>query len=338
MRKIERFIVYGVVIVLFCVAIPFDLKITQGLFQPGNGFGKILEIIGEIPLFTVGVFGAILIALHHPKPSREVDWTLTLFFFIAAIAVAAYAGYHTQKLIARNFMPGMSTMYKVLFIGLIAVICFGVGLFCALLVDKKQDHQGFTLGVYLLATIGLSVLLMQGLKMVWLRPRYRTLDALYQSGQILEIADFWLPFYRPQFFTAFSSYGVGGKYGFTQEGINKAMGILGVTKWSKEEFYSFPSGHTMNTIVCLSLLGLPNAIPALREKKRFGEIFRYCMYGYAAVIAFSRILCGAHNATDVLAGYLFGLALFDLGYTFFYKGFLLKRFSAETPYIKAYER
>lgn len=330
MKKIERFLVYGILIALFCVAIPFDYKISAALFHPDNIFGKIFEILAEVPAYIVGTFGAILVALYHPKLSREFDWTLSWFFMLGAIGVAAYSGYHTQQLIARNFVPAMTTMTKALCIGLVALCVFAIAMFFALKVGKDQRREGFAFGLYLVLTIGVSVLLMQGLKMAWLRPRYRTLAALNEAGMIESIEAYWLPFYRPQFFTSFSKYGVGGTYGFTQEGIKETMSILNIAKWGKEEFYSFPSGHTMNTIACLALMGLPSVFPALKNKKHFPEIFRSCLYGFGLLVAFTRILRGAHNPTDVLAGYLLGVLLFDLGYTFFYKK-CLEPWSLRTP-------
>ncbi len=325
MKKIERFIVYGVVIALFALAIPFDYKITTALYHPDNIIGKLFEIGGEIPAYLVATFGALLLAFFHPKPSREVHWTLTGFFGLASLGIAGYAGYHTQKLIARSFNAATGTAGKVVCIGLVALLVFAVALFFVLQVQKEQERAGFSLGLYLVVTIGISVLLMQGLKMAWLRPRYRTLVALSDAGEIADIEAFWLPFYKPQFFTAFAKYQLDGEYGFSQGGIAEAMSLLNITKWSREEFYSFPSGHTMNTIACLALVGLPAVFPCLQNKKRFPEIYRYCIYGLGAIVAFSRILRGAHNATDVLAGYLIGIVLFDLGWTFFYNRFLVSK-------------
>ena len=336
MKKIERFIVYGVLIALFAIAIPFDYKISAGLYHPNNIIGRIFEILGEVPAYLVATFGAALVALYHPKPSREVHWTLSWFFMLAAVGIAGYSGWHTAGLISRNFMPGMGTMMKLVFTGAVAVIVFGVALFFAITVGKDQEREGFTFGLYLVLTIGVTVLLMQGLKMLWLRPRFRTLAALNETGMIDSIEAFWLPFYHPQFFTSFSKYQAGGAYGFTTLGINETMKILGISKWSMEEFYSFPSGHTMNTVACISLMGLPAVFPALREKKKFPDIFRYCMYGYAAIVAFTRVLRGAHCATDVLAAFLIGTVIVDLGWTFFYQRFLVKRVVKPGPFIAAW--
>jgi undecaprenyl-diphosphatase len=67
--------------------------------------------------------------------------------------------------------------------------------------------------------------------------------------------------------------------------------------------FSFPSGHTSAAFMMATLLGyyLPTLIPVL--------------YGWAALVGFSRVVLGVHFPTDTLVGAVLGVsaALFSLG-------------------------
>lgn len=64
---------------------------------------------------------------------------------------------------------------------------------------------------------------------------------------------------------------------------------------ASEEFKSFPSGHTANATVML-LLGL---IPYLKPQlQKFRNLFLAIGFTWAGVVAFTRIVMGAHYLTD----------------------------------------
>lgn len=70
-----------------------------------------------------------------------------------------------------------------------------------------------------------------------------------------------------------------------------------------EEFKSFPSGHTANAATML-LLGL---IPYLKPQlQRFEHAFIAVGFAWTAVVAFTRIVMGAHYLTDTVVGFLVG--------------------------------
>ena len=73
-------------------------------------------------------------------------------------------------------------------------------------------------------------------------------------------------------------------------------------------FASFPSGHTMNAAGVILITLLPSVFAGLKGKE---SLLRVIAYSWAAIIGFSRVVAGAHFATDVLFGILLSYALFE---------------------------
>lgn len=323
MKARERIILYSILGVVFILFAIFDLQITQALYNPQNIVGRLGELLGEVPLYILGTFGFLVIAFYHPPLGKVWDRVLLIGGIVIAAGVSFYGGHHTIKLLVRAFMlTDMNGGLKWALKGIVAVIVFVLAFLGTRRVKEEGHHEAVCWALALVLMIGCSLLVMQAGKMIWLRPRYRTLVALSNAGAISDPASYWLPFYKPQFFTSFSKYTVGGSLGFTQEQINQAMASLGISEWGKEEFYSFPSGHTMNTFVTISICYFPRFMSAIKKEwPKFGLVARILVLCFTVFVAFTRILRGAHNATDVTAGLIFAFILFDVATTFFYERF-----------------
>lgn len=68
---------------------------------------------------------------------------------------------------------------------------------------------------------------------------------------------------------------------------------------SKEEFKSFPSGHTANAAVLMTLTAFGALNPKLRDKT---SLLLWVGFAFALVVAFSRIVAGAHFLSDTVVG------------------------------------
>lgn len=84
-----------------------------------------------------------------------------------------------------------------------------------------------------------------------------------------------------------------------------------------EEFKSFPSGHTANATVMLLLGLIPLLQPRLMHLRS-----RLLAFGiiWAAVVAFTRIVLGAHYLTDTTMGFVIGLLSVQLICTLLLRG------------------
>lgn len=61
---------------------------------------------------------------------------------------------------------------------------------------------------------------------------------------------------------------------------------------------------------------LPDLIPALQGKEKMLRIFAYI---WCITVGFSRVLMGAHFASDVTIGVMLSLLIFEILYTFLYR-------------------
>lgn len=74
-------------------------------------------------------------------------------------------------------------------------------------------------------------------------------------------------------------------------------------------YASFPSGHTMNSAGVILLTLLPTFLPRLKSKEK---LFKGITYSWIILVGLSRVVMGAHFASDVTVGALLSLALFDI--------------------------
>lgn len=307
MTKIERILLLSLVTVVFLAGVFIDFKVTQKLFMPDNIIGKIGETVGEIPTFLLLNFSCALLFRFHFIGNKKAKVLSIIISLALVLGAAVYGGKHLTDLIGRVTLQATAP-YKYLLWALISLAYIACTMPFAFMIKEEFRKEAFSFAVFFLVLIGCSVLLMQAAKMIWIRPRYRTLVALYGD----DASYFWKNVGEVQFFWNFNKlYGVEA---LGQDRVQNAMEILGISKWGKEEFYSFPSGHTLNSLICASSFLFATFIPKLKGKELY---FRIGFYVFSALIAFTRIMRGAHNLTDVAFGYFLGLFLLDILLRFF---------------------
>ncbi|MBF0709646.1 MULTISPECIES: phosphatase PAP2 family protein [unclassified Gemella] len=74
--------------------------------------------------------------------------------------------------------------------------------------------------------------------------------------------------------------------------------------------YSFPSGHSMGSIICYILIAY---IFSLYSRSKFINILVYVgLIILSAIIAISRVYLGVHYPTDIIAGFTFGIFIVNI--------------------------
>ena len=161
-----------------------------------------------------------------------------------------------------------------------------------LFVDKEDKNNLIIVGSVILISMALQLVLVNFLlKYLACRPRYRFLmgDAVDQSGLLTDYRAWWEM--RPFLYT-------------------------------KGDYYkSWPSGHTATACITV-LLGL---LPVVAKKRfKFDQIIFFLIGSiYLCIVAFARIVAGAHFLSDVSFGCL--ISLFGIFLTLFFVDFASRK-------------
>lgn len=157
----------------------------------------------------------------------------------------------------------------------------------------KEENRKRTLLFLLFASIVCvisSLVSINVLKFIWGRPRYREMVA---AGD-LEFSAF-TPWYKIN--------------GFTLSG-----------------HHSFPSGHTCSAANLFVFCAIPEVFPEKREK---GKIIAFLTAFYTFIMAYSRVVLGAHFLSDVTGGFFIGFLTYAVARYFYFAKFG-KAFTAES--------
>ena len=260
-----------------------DLQINQAIFDRYNGFGLFMAAFGETPVYafmsTIG-FGYVFLCKGFKKWWQRL---ILITLGVAALAITTYFqgkhifdinAYYTEEMGLKLLGFGIG-----LLIGLLGALA-GYFLFKHATVNAKQLL--FILA-FLTLVIGVSIGINQLTKSFMSRPRYRFLE---EYGCLENFKNWWDMSGREVRKTYVETYAL-------------------VTK---EEFKSFPSGHMTNT---MSLIAIMAMLPVICDKIKIKqEIMLAIGLGWNLVLAFSRMLVGAHFLSDVSMGSLLTVIIF----------------------------
>ena len=277
---------------LFTLATFFDYQIseaiarlTPGEYLSNNPFGKFFEVVGEAPLYLIVGFSAVILARASLK-IKSKPWAYILFVILFAGGIYAYT-----LMILRateyvyehaNALDAFEKVKLMLVLGY-ATISAGLSALSLFIIFKIPDKHLRGLIAFAVASVlalALSQGFVQSVKVVVGRQRYRAIKVL-EYHELNSLIDYtkW--------------FEINGKRVVSQEMLN--VGI------AKDGYKSFPSGHTSSWAMIFMLTVLPDFL-AISEKKR---IFAkgICLIVATAstlMLAYTRVLVGAHYTTDVL--------------------------------------
>ena len=283
-------IAVGCFITLLLLATFFDYQIsaflTKGGLVDGNYFSKnviarFFEVFGVLIMYFIVSFALIILSVRfksvHNKAVRIILICLT---YILSCSAFLY-GFREVFGYLHDFYPSSSfySHYSDIW-ALLIYVAVGLGIsFLYHNIIKKYDASLDKLvkfAIIVLFTAVVSMALVQGVKVIAARERFRTIYWFEQNNPGVD------PGFKPW-------------YSF--EGSVKELATsLNVPK---DYFKSFPSGHA-----CASaLIVVITAIPILFESQK--KNFRYYVaiaILFTFIVAFERIVMGAHYLSDVTVG------------------------------------
>lgn len=154
-----------------------------------------------------------------------------------------------------------------------AAVIYGITVLC----KNTEKKTILRVAALIFFTILLEILVVNLIKIPWGRPRMRL---VYENAQAC-----FMPWWQ-----AGSS-------------LKEVLTVAGV---AAEEFKSFPSGHTANASMLMLLGILPVLRPELAKKR---ALLIGIGFGWACLVAVSRIIMGAHYLTDTVIGFAVGLTV-----------------------------
>lgn len=255
-----------------------DLSISEAV---ADQYGSVLGILGalyaETPFTFLSAVSAAILFRFRPRGKRWINVMTGILFLACLLGLSFYGGYLLQD------YPGDYGIDIPKWVGYaLAVPYAGLALLIAYRlkpVDKAALNRAAI--VDLLYFLIVVIVLMLSLKALWGRPRYRFLISEANDGYSFQ------PWY-----------------------------VISPANPDSSNWYSFPSGHTMNAtgMLCLALF-YKSQHPVLDE--------RYCLvraglFAFIALVAVSRVRNAAHFASDVTAGFFLGYLVLDLLEAFLY--------------------
>lgn len=286
--------IVGVFLLVFILATFYDYQISQaiarltdGKYLSDDALGNFFEIIGEFPMYIIGVFAVANLA----RASLQIK-TLALKILLVCICVGAgvfayslminraieYVHEQAGTLNAvvdktREFIESWGVL-----IG--SVVLMSLTFFLTFKIPEKYLSGLVAFSVAVLFTIALSQGVVQGVKVFMGRQRFRTMQLLDYKG-FGDLVDY-TPWYQ-----------INGA-----RKVGEEMLALGI---ASDGYKSFPSGHTCAWAVLFTLTVLPDFL-GVPEKKRVKIKAILIVTTILAVLflGYTRIRVGAHFATDVL--------------------------------------
>ena len=281
-KRYHLLIIIGVLLVGFIVGSFLDLQINQAIYSDGNHFGLIMASFGVYPCYAgLAFIGGGFLSTTLRRKDLAVIWKIVSFVLSgAAYAMAIYLcgkewpstnGYNVPQLAWLSY--------------LIAAIVFAGVYVWAFFVCKKGNAKHLWTILLVMTAVFVIALLPAGfvIKLFIHRPRYR----LAVRGGVTAFYNWW------QMFPEYKKYiGV--------EAFGQTI--------TKEEFKSFPSGHSgTGMIMAMFLPFAAFFFPKLKGKE---TMLFYIGAGWGFVMMFSRLLVGAHYLTDTCMGSLICMITF----------------------------
>ena len=286
-KRFHLLIIIGILLIGFVLGSFFDLQIDAALYSDANPFGLIMASFGVYPCYAGLAFigGGFLATSYKNKDMRLITRIVSYVLAIAAYGMAIYLcgkelpspnGYDVPELAWLSY--------------LICTIVFGGVFVWAFFVCRKGDRNYLWKIIVIMTIIFVIALLPAGfvIKLFIHRPRYR----YAVRGDLTAFYNWWemFPEYKKYISSADNSIVVFGK------------------EITKEEFKSFPSGHSGTGMIMAMFLPFASYFFPRLKGKEIVLFYTGAVWGF--LMMYSRMLVGAHYLTDTCMGSLIVMIVF----------------------------
>lgn len=252
-------------LLLMLIGSVWDFQISQMLYSPENPIGKLLAAFGEYPMgLALAAAGAMLISARNREKRPMGILQICLGALFILFAISALAQ-----------TPARQSSVPIVVSTLLCIVFVGLTVWGTLCLCKGADRRTvIRVAVVFVLFVFAEMIIVNVIKIPWGRPRMRLVAADSRA--------YFTPWWQP---------------GTELKDTLVAAGV------AKEEFKSFPSGHTANASCLLLLCLLPTICPKLERKR---TLLFLIGVGWACIVAASRIVMGAHYLTDTTIGLVVG--------------------------------
>jgi len=264
--------ILGIIVGSFC-----DLNISKAIADKNNTFALLISVlIPTIAFSGLAIVGGASFAFAIRGDYKK---SLKVFFYIVAIGIVIISEYFSgREYFGKNGFYNKAPQivgYLIPIIPILLMTYLGFYLFK----NNENKNAWIILLIALFAILIPYVFLIEGIKLFVHRPRFRIVN------------EGFVPF--KAWWENFKDY-------------KEVISLYNVTK---EDFKSFPSGHTAEaTMLLIFSIFIPMANTYLKKYQTPAIIFSICMI---LIMALGRILAAAHYLSDVSAG-AFTLILFAI--------------------------
>ena len=267
--KKDAVVVAAILALCLFIGTFFDYQISSALFNSSSLFGRFVEAAGELPFELTASVAGIMLVRAARPDSKASKW-LAVLGILVNVGLAGYE-------IIGSLRVGGKLIAAQLVLTFALVIVANVIAY-RLTRDTDPDELTRWALMVLAVWVAQATILNVIVKPLWSRPRMRVIEVT--PG--LDFQPWWV-------------IGNPDKWSYI------AAGVI------KDGFKSFASGHTAHAAIGLMLAGLPTA--AFTEKPLRRRVIFWAAAVVAALVAFGRIVIGAHFLSDVSCGFALVLAL-----------------------------
>ena len=282
-RKITYICVLVLVTVLFVLGGIFDLKLSDAVFQPENVMAKIFESAGMFPPFVIvaATFATLFFSLDEKKNALLIK---RLVCVGGATASYLLFGYFASDTYLGSFLYRLIAA-----LGTAAVLTPLTFLALRKVGEDKKKRLLLVLIFGSIVSVISTLLTANVLKFIWSRPRYYEMAA---SGSFAA----YTPWFKINGMNVSSFKDI-----FTSHGM-----------------HSFPSSHVCAATNLFIFCAVVEVFPgdAGRERR-----IAFISALYVFIMAYSRIVVGAHFLSDVTGGFFIGFLTYAVARYFFFRKF-----------------